>query len=76
MLEKVPSPMIDTETGKVGIYTLKDRLRFDNRAINNVVAAGNLGVSVDLAALVKAAPDVCSWKPGGFPGLKFSVRIK
>jgi TATA-box binding protein (TBP) (component of TFIID and TFIIIB) len=75
LIEKVRYPMLNDQ-GKLVICSLENRLQFANRTIHNVVASGNLGVRIDLASLVRDAPQVCSWKPGGFPGLKFRVQLK
>lgn len=76
LFERISYPMRDPDTGNIVITSLQNRLVLDNQSIHNVVASGNLGISINLAALVRDAPRVCSWKPGGFPGLKFKVQLK
>ena len=67
----------NAETGEMQVYegTLKARTTFKECFIHNIVGHGNVGMRIDLQALVNAAPECWKWFPDLFPGAKGKIWL-
>lgn len=65
------------ETGETEVFegTLKGRTTFKECLIHNIVGHGNVGMRINLQALVDAAPECWKWFPDLFPGAKGKIWL-
>jgi transcription initiation factor TFIID TATA-box-binding protein len=76
MLEKIPQPVLDKETGQFIITTLEDYTSFDSFKVVNIVGSGKLfhNNQVNLGSLSKYDIGLIGWDAQIFPGLRFKIR--
>lgn len=76
IIERVEVPYMDPETNQIVIQNLEGRTKFDNWGIWNIVASTRLAFRPDLMPFIDLMPDMATWDPEMFPGLKLLVWLR
>jgi TATA-box binding protein (TBP) (component of TFIID and TFIIIB) len=76
IIERIPGVYHCNTSQRIVSSNLVGRTCFANWGVYNIVAHSHLGMRPNLKALVDKIPELATWQPELFPGLKFLIWLR